>query len=204
MCGATIIASNLPHPSHLAAPPPPKGPPLTPIIGINLLDQHGYPVRNDNRTNFAYVGPNDGKQQPPEIYYAYRPANPKDPTPIPPGGTAQLKNVSCLPAMLAVGCGVVAGSLAACQLALGPSGSCCCPPASTALNLESTAVGLGTCWALTMPNGWLAGVQCYSGGCCSGCAALLGYNMAGRQLDSTKEKDGGGLCLACVLRAGGT
>jgi hypothetical protein len=49
-------------------------------------------VRNDNLTNFAYVGPNDGKQQPPEIYSAYRPENPNDPTPIPPGGTAQLKN----------------------------------------------------------------------------------------------------------------
>jgi hypothetical protein len=46
-----------------AASPPPPGPPITPIIPINLLDQNGFPVRNDNTTNFAYVGPNDGKQQ---------------------------------------------------------------------------------------------------------------------------------------------
>jgi hypothetical protein len=75
-----------------AAPPPPTGPPLQPIVPINLLDQNGFPVRNDNLTNFAYVGPNDGRQQPPEIYSAFRPANPSDPTPIPPGETAQLRN----------------------------------------------------------------------------------------------------------------
>ncbi len=49
-------------------------------------------MRNDNLTNFAYVGPNDGQQQPPEVFYAFRPADPADPTPIQPGETAQLKN----------------------------------------------------------------------------------------------------------------
>ena len=49
-------------------------------------------MRNDNLTNFAYVGPNDGQQQPPEVYFAYHPSNPADPSPIDPGETAQLKN----------------------------------------------------------------------------------------------------------------
>ena len=49
-------------------------------------------MRNDNLTNFAYVGPNDGQQQPPEVYYAFRPANASDPTPIQPGETTYLKN----------------------------------------------------------------------------------------------------------------
>jgi hypothetical protein len=78
------------HPN--AAFPPPPAPPITPIIPINLLDQNGFPVRNDNLTNFAYVGPNDGQQQPPEVFFAYHPANPADPSPIDPGETAQLKN----------------------------------------------------------------------------------------------------------------
>ena len=59
---------------------------------MNILDKDGFPVRNDNLTNFAYVGPNDGKQQAPEVYSAYRPENPADPTPIQPGETTQLKN----------------------------------------------------------------------------------------------------------------
>ncbi len=64
-------------------------------------------MRNDNLTNFAYVGPDDGKQQPPEIYTAFRPANPNDPTPIQPGETTQLKNTQtgkyCRLAQLAPG-----------------------------------------------------------------------------------------------------
>ncbi len=72
--------------------PPSPGLPITPIIPINLLDQNGDPVRNDNLTNFAYVGPNDGQQQAPEVFFAYHPANPADPSPIDPGETAQLKN----------------------------------------------------------------------------------------------------------------
>ena len=68
-------------------------------------------MRNDNTTNYAYVGPNDGKQQPPEVYYAYHPANPADTSPIDPGETAQLKNaqtgkycrVAPLPAGYALG-----------------------------------------------------------------------------------------------------
>ncbi len=49
-------------------------------------------MRNDNTSNFAYVGPNDGLQQAPELYTAYRPANASDPTPIQPGETTQLRN----------------------------------------------------------------------------------------------------------------
>jgi hypothetical protein len=61
-------------------------------VPINILDASGNPVRNDNTTSFAYVGPNDGAQQPPEVYTAFRPANPSDPTPIQPGETTQLRN----------------------------------------------------------------------------------------------------------------
>ena len=75
-----------------AAPPPALPPPLTPIINILVLDSSGNPVRNDNLTNFAYVGPNDGVATPPEVYNAYRPGNPADPTPIQPGETTQLRN----------------------------------------------------------------------------------------------------------------
>ena len=77
-----------------AAAPPPVGPPITPIIPINWLGSGGFPVRNDNLTNFAYVGPNDGQQQPPEVYFAYHSADPSDPSPIDPGETTYLKNVS--------------------------------------------------------------------------------------------------------------
>jgi hypothetical protein len=49
-------------------------------------------VRNDNLTNFAYVGPNDGVQQAPEVYTASRPGDPTSPTPIKPGETAQLQS----------------------------------------------------------------------------------------------------------------
>jgi hypothetical protein len=49
-------------------------------------------VRTDNLTNFAYVGPNDGKQQPPEVFWAFHPSNPADPSPIDPGETAQFRN----------------------------------------------------------------------------------------------------------------
>jgi hypothetical protein len=49
-------------------------------------------VRNDNTSSFAYVGPNDGVQQAPEIFTAYRPSAPTDPTPIQPGETTQLRN----------------------------------------------------------------------------------------------------------------
>jgi hypothetical protein len=76
-----------------AAPPPPlAGPPLQPLVPLNILDASGNPVRNDNTSNFAYVGPNDGAQQAPEVYTAFRPANTSDPTPIQPGETTQLRN----------------------------------------------------------------------------------------------------------------
>jgi hypothetical protein len=47
--------------------------------------------RNDNSTNFAYVGPGPG-YTPPEQYYAYDPTNLTDPTPIQPGQKAILKS----------------------------------------------------------------------------------------------------------------
>jgi hypothetical protein len=59
---------------------------------INMLNKDGNPVRNDNSNNFAYVGPNDGKQDPPETYIASRPGDPTSPTPIQPGETAQLRS----------------------------------------------------------------------------------------------------------------
>ncbi len=79
---------------HASAPSagPASRPPLQPLTPINLLSKDGYPVRNDNLTNFAYVGPNDGKTDPPEVYIAVRPGNPTDPTPIQPGETAQLQS----------------------------------------------------------------------------------------------------------------
>ncbi len=48
-------------------------------------------MRNDNLTNFAYVGTGIGIT-PPEQYVAYRPANNIDPTPIQPGETTIFKN----------------------------------------------------------------------------------------------------------------
>ena len=77
---------------RLRAAPPPAGPPLQPLVPLKILDKDGNPVRNDNLTNFAYVGPNNNQDDPPEVYTAYRPANPADPTPIKPGETTQLKN----------------------------------------------------------------------------------------------------------------
>ena len=74
-----------------AAPPPPLGPPLNPIIPINILDKDGFPVRNDNLTNFAYVGSGDGLT-PPEIYSAFHPQDPTNTTPIAPGETTYLRN----------------------------------------------------------------------------------------------------------------
>lgn len=73
------------------AAPPPAGPPLSPLVPINILDKDGDPVRNDNSTNMGYVGGGNGST-PAEIYTAYNPANLSDPTPIQPGGTTYLKN----------------------------------------------------------------------------------------------------------------
>jgi hypothetical protein len=51
----------------------------------------GFPIRNDNVTNFAYVGTGTGLS-PPENYYAYNPADPSSTAAIPPGSTVFLKN----------------------------------------------------------------------------------------------------------------
>ncbi len=81
------------NPPSIFNPPPPASPSLQPIVPINVLDKDGNPVRNDNLTNFAYVGPNDGQQQAPEIYSAHHPANPSSTTPIQPGETTYLRNL---------------------------------------------------------------------------------------------------------------
>ncbi len=72
--------------------PPAPLPPLTPLEPLNLLDREGYPVRNDNTTNFAYVGKGDGKT-PSEQYIAYRPGNPSSRELINAGETTIFKNV---------------------------------------------------------------------------------------------------------------
>ena len=72
----------------LAAPLPP----LTPLIPLNVLNGTGYPVRNDNVTNFAYVGNGTGKT-PPEMYTAYHPGNERNPKPINANETTILKNL---------------------------------------------------------------------------------------------------------------
>ncbi len=66
--------------------------PITPLVPLTILDKDGRAVRNDNLTNFAYVGP-DGSTGPPAVYVAYRPGSPTDATPIQPGETLQLKNL---------------------------------------------------------------------------------------------------------------
>ena len=74
------------------AAPPPSGPPLQPLVPLTILDASGNPVRSDNASSFAYVGPNDGVTQPPELFTAYNPTNPTSTTPIQPGQTTQLRN----------------------------------------------------------------------------------------------------------------
>jgi hypothetical protein len=62
-------------------------------VPLNILDiLDGRAVRNDNLTNFAYVGP-DGSSDAPAVYVAYRPGSLTDATPIQPGETLQLKNL---------------------------------------------------------------------------------------------------------------
>jgi hypothetical protein len=49
-------------------------------------------VRNNNTTNFAYVGKGNGTT-PPEMYTAYHPGNEDNPTPINAGETTIFKNI---------------------------------------------------------------------------------------------------------------
>ncbi len=67
-------------------------PPLKPITPINILDKDGYPVRNDNVTNFAYVGNGTGLT-PPEMYIAFHPGQQSNDDPIKPGQTAIFENM---------------------------------------------------------------------------------------------------------------
>jgi hypothetical protein len=70
-----------------------SGPPLTPLVPINVLGPSGYPVRNDNTTSISYVGSGNGSSLP-EQYVAYHPADPSSSSPIQPGNTTVLKNVA--------------------------------------------------------------------------------------------------------------
>ena len=68
-------------------------PPLPTNVPIKVLDVGGEPMRNDNATSAAYVGGGDGTS-PYEQYLAYEPADPGSITPVQPGHTTILKNVS--------------------------------------------------------------------------------------------------------------
>ncbi len=50
----------------------------------------GFPLRNDNLTNFAYVGNDDGKS-PPEQYNAFHADQPSNSNPILPGMTTYFR-----------------------------------------------------------------------------------------------------------------
>jgi hypothetical protein len=70
-------------------------PPLTPLIPLNINNETGgggYPLRNDNDTNFGYISKGNGTTYP-EMYIPYRPANLSDPTLIQPGEKTFFKNV---------------------------------------------------------------------------------------------------------------
>ncbi len=67
------------------------GPPIPPDTPLKLLDPTGSPVRNDNLTNYAYVGNGNGTT-PPELYLAYHATNLADTAPIQPGQTTKLQN----------------------------------------------------------------------------------------------------------------
>ncbi len=68
-------------------------PPLPTNMFIKVLGAGGEPVRNDNATSAAYVGGGDGTS-PYEQYLAYDPADLGSTTPVQPGQTTILKNVS--------------------------------------------------------------------------------------------------------------
>jgi hypothetical protein len=68
-------------------------PPLFPKTAINIIDPEGHPLRNDNVTNFGYVGDGDGLT-PPEQYVCYHPFDTNDPTPINAGEETQFINVN--------------------------------------------------------------------------------------------------------------
>ncbi len=67
-------------------------PPLKPLVPLNILGKDGYPLRNDNTTNFGYIGKGNGTT-PPEMYTAYHPGNEDNPTPINAGETTIFKNI---------------------------------------------------------------------------------------------------------------
>ena len=56
-----------------------------------IVDPSGNPVRNDNLTNYAYVGSGNGTT-PPEMFLAYHAGNTSDKNPIEPGQTTLLQN----------------------------------------------------------------------------------------------------------------
>jgi hypothetical protein len=61
-------------------------------VPINILGRSGFPIRNDNITNLAYVGRSDGSTAP-EQYIAYHPDNAANTAPIKPGETMVLRNL---------------------------------------------------------------------------------------------------------------
>jgi hypothetical protein len=72
-------------------PPPFSGPPLNTLTPLNILDPNGFPVRNDNTSNLAFVGTGTGLSAP-EQYTAYNRSDLADPTPIAPGETTLMRN----------------------------------------------------------------------------------------------------------------
>ena len=67
-------------------------PPLTPLIPLNMLNGSGYPLRNDNTTDFGHIGNGNGTT-PPEMYTAYHPGNEDNPELIHAGETTIFKNI---------------------------------------------------------------------------------------------------------------
>ena len=84
-----IVACDLKR-AHINIPL--AGPPIDPLTPLNIISPTGQYVRNDNASNFAYVGNGTGLTAP-ERYIAYHPTNPfTDASPIDPYETCYLKN----------------------------------------------------------------------------------------------------------------
>ena len=93
----------MPKPCHPPCVLAAAGPPIPPDTPLKLLDPTGSPVRNDNLTNYAYVGAGNGTT-PPELYLAYHADQLADATLIQPGQTTKLQNeqvMSCMQLMCA-------------------------------------------------------------------------------------------------------
>ena len=80
-----------PTADNLTLVPALTGPPIPPDTPLKILAPTGNPVRNDNLTNYAYVGNGNGTT-PPELYLAYHAGDLGDRNPIQPGQTTKLQN----------------------------------------------------------------------------------------------------------------